>query len=203
MKIFRILLLIFVLLLIPGIVLAATVTFDLQSGPGVKLRKVDIEESGAVYRGNASGVKIEIGPGEKLFRAIITADVMAYQQEVNMRQAYYRRFTHLGSNRNRQGVYHVYQIRDVVRFPINVVNGGTVNFKIHFDPTVPGLTYEYPRGNIVAIDRMARLQDGQHFGIVPKPFTNNDSTSPRSRCVEWRNNPDYPMIRECARWETQ
>ncbi len=187
------------ILLMPTLVQAKTLVFDLRSGPGVVLQKVDVEESGAVYEGNRSGVTIETSRGEKIFRAIITADVEVYPQEVASRQAYYNRFQFLGSGRNRHG----YRIRDVVRIPINVVNGGTVDFKIHFDPLVPGLTYEHPNGGIVAIERMIRFQDNQHFGIIPPTFSGSGSTSPRSVCVEQRTNPQNPMIVECVRWENQ
>lgn len=196
------------IILLASLVLAAptaakTLEFDLEEGPGVGLVKVDIEEAGAVHQGGRTGPTFETGRGEKIFRAIITADVHVYENERQARLAYYDRFQLLKSGYVNGQPAHIYRIRDVVRFPINVVNGGTVDFAIHFDATVPGLTFEDQRGEIVAIDRMTRLTDNQHFGISPKPFAGATSTSPRTVCLEQRPNPQNPMIIECVRWGPQ
>lgn len=191
---------IFVAIFLGSAVYAKVLEFNLQDGPGVQLVDVDVEEKGAVYDGDKRGPRIEIGKGEKLFRVIVTADVHVYPQEFEIRKAYYQRFQNLGSGSGPNGVYHIFQIRDVVRIPISVENGGVVDFTIHFDPEVPGLTFSVDGEAPFAIDAMTRLSDNQHFGISPKPFANSDSNSSRSVCLEMRQDPDYPIIMECVRW---
>lgn len=194
-------LLLLILMLAPATLAAAkTLQFDLGEGPGVRLIDVDVEEAGAIYDGGPSGPTFETGRGEKTFRAIITADVLVYDQELEIRRNYYRRFQRLESGQNNYGIFHVYRIRDVVRFPIKVVDGGTVDFEIHFDAGVPGLTFKGPDGRIYAIDRMTRFSDNQNFGIIKPDFPGSNSISPRSVCLEQRPDPNNPMIVECVRW---
>ena len=182
---------------------AKTLDFSLREGPGVTLVKVDIEESGAVYEGGRTGPTFDTGRGEKIFRAIISAVVQVYENERQARDAYYARFQLLESGYiNDQPVYF-YRIRDVVRFPITVVNGGTVDFTIHFDPSVPGLTFATEDGGLYPIEGQTRLSDNQHFGISPRPFSGANSTSPRTVCLEQRPDPQHPMIMECVRWGPQ
>ncbi len=189
--------------LIEGFASAKTLNFNLGEGPGVKLVKVDIEESGTVYEGGRTGPTFETVRGEKLFRAIITADVQVNETERQARAAYYDHFHFLRSRFVNGQLVNLYRIRDVVRFPITVVNGDTVDFEIHFDTSVPGLTFANKEGGPYAIDRIARFSDNQHFGFAPRAFDGANSTSPRTVCLEQRPDPQHPMIMECARWGSQ
>lgn len=188
------------LVLTPCAVQAKTLVFDLGAGDGVELRDVDIEEAGAVHDGGRTGTTIETTAGKKLFRVIVTADVVVSATELNARRAYFDRFQYLDSRRDHHGTRHKYRIRDVVRLPINVVDGGTVDMRVLFDPTIPALTVEGLDGRPQPIDRMAKMQDNQHFGIAPPPFTGSISSSPGSVCLEERPSEGSPMIVECVRW---
>jgi len=196
----RVLLLLVLMLASATPAAAKTLQFDLGEGPGVRLVDVDVEEAGTIHDGGPSGPTFETGPGEKTFRAIITADILVYDQDRETRRAYYDRFQYLSSDQNNYGTFHAYRIRDVVRFPIKVVNGGTVEFEIHFDAGVPGLTFKGPDGQIYAIDRMTRFSDNQYFGIIKPDIPGSNSISPGSVCLEQRPDPNNPMIVECVRW---
>jgi hypothetical protein len=179
---------------------AKTLKFDLRNGPGVALVDVDVEEAGVVHDGGPTGPTFETGRGEKTFRAVIAADVLVYDQELAIHRNYYSRFQRRESGQNNYGIFHVYRIRDVVRFPINVVNGGTIDFAIHFQASVPGLTFEDSGGEVYSVDRVTRLGDRQDLGIIPPALPDNNSTAPGSVCLEQRPNPTNPIIMECVRW---
>ena len=182
---------------------AKELDFKLTADADVNLIDVDIEEAGALHDGGARGPRFETSKGEKLFRAIVIADVRADEQEVQARRPFYSRQKYRFSYNGPIGIVHVFQIKDVIRMPITVVNGGVVDFKIHFDATVPGLTYSSDGGEPVKIDRMAKLADLQEFGLVPQPFINNNSRSPRSVCLEQSPDPENPRIIICRRWSAQ
>lgn len=192
----------FLMLVFAAPVDATMLIFDLKESPGVRLVKVDIEDSGAVYQGARTGPTFETSKGEKIFRAIITADVTISEAARQRRSRYFERFQLRGSAQVNGQLWHVYRIRDVVRFPINVLNGGTIDFGIHFVVDVPGLTFSYKDGLPFEIDRMIRFADNQHFGIIPKPFSGADSSSPRTVCLEQRPDPRFPMVMECVKWGT-